>query len=480
MGKLFFEYIRENSKNIIMISSNQDADKMFEELESFVNTEKFICINKCLSGNVNSQVVEKFVNKYKEFVEFTYMYNDLSDSEKMYIKMRKTENKKNPEMGYTGLLNAYNEKYYLEDCGGYDTFTETNGEKLPDRLQEVYNLVNPQKDDIILDIGCGRGELSYMIHLSGAKTIAIDYSSEAINIANTTYKDIKKSNLEFICEDIFTMPNNQQFNKIVMADIVEHIEQPMLENLLVKVSQMLTHDGILIIHTAPNRDYYDFIYPEKVRQAREMGIFLPKNPRSYYEQLMHINEQTPSMLEKSLEQVYTTVQLWTGGLNEIFIQKDKERSKLDNSIFAIASHKEEVLKLHTYSYYLQPDDKKNAVKITPENLTMRAKAGSTIKQSLVVKNCGNEIINSYGKFSTNLSYHLMDIDGNTLLFDGIRTKLKNLLNPNMSTVTDIVISIPEFFNVGRYIIRITMVSEGSFWFDNLSADYYCDVYLDVI
>ena len=96
-----------------------------------------------------------------------------------------------------------------------------------------------------------------------------------------------------------------QWNKIVMADVVEHIEQPILEKLFRKIADILTEDGVLVIHTAPNKDYYSHIYPQKREKAKELGIFLPKNPRSYYEDEMHINEQSPRSLRETLKQCFS-------------------------------------------------------------------------------------------------------------------------------------------------------------------------------
>lgn len=89
--------------------------------------------------------------------------------------------------GYTELKTSYTEDYYMNDCGGHEEFVKSNGRVINQRLQDVFNLINPAPNDKILDIGCGRGELTYAIAKSGANTIGVDYSEAAINIANKTY-----------------------------------------------------------------------------------------------------------------------------------------------------------------------------------------------------------------------------------------------------------------------------------------------------
>ena len=68
-------------------------------------------------------------------------------------------------------------------------------------------------------------------------------------------------------------------------------------------------ERLLIIH-APNRLYYDMIYAEKRRQVISLGCWIPKNPRTYYEDIMHINEQTPDSLSNTLSQVFPHTLVW--------------------------------------------------------------------------------------------------------------------------------------------------------------------------
>lgn len=57
----------------------------------------------------------------------------------------------------------------------------------------------------------------------------------------------------FICEDIIEMVTEEKYDKVIMADVYEHIEQEVIERLLQKISKdILKTDGIMIIHIAPN------------------------------------------------------------------------------------------------------------------------------------------------------------------------------------------------------------------------------------
>jgi 2-polyprenyl-3-methyl-5-hydroxy-6-metoxy-1,4-benzoquinol methylase len=240
-----------------------------------------------------------FMKKYREFIEYVEIIPGYAGD--LLIKVKENPISKNQQC--SDLQHAYSQSYYLSDCGGYQTFLKTNGKQLDLRLISVFLLAGPQKDLHILDIGCGRGELPYALAKACAKVTGIDYSSEAIKIANKTFSHDSSLNLEYICDDVLDYPFSSKFDRIILSDVVEHIDEPALQILLMRCKELLSPDGLLIIHTAPNRLYYDITYAEKRRQVLSLGCWIPKNPRTYYEDIMHINEQTPDSLSNTLSGV---------------------------------------------------------------------------------------------------------------------------------------------------------------------------------
>lgn len=51
---------------------------------------------------------------------------------------------------------------------------------------EIVELLSPQKDEKILDIGCGTGKLTNKIKLQGASIVGIDVSNQMLNQAKKT------------------------------------------------------------------------------------------------------------------------------------------------------------------------------------------------------------------------------------------------------------------------------------------------------
>lgn len=79
--------------------------------------------------------------------------------------------------------------------------------------------VNPQ--DNVLDIGCGKGELTYDLAKKAKNVTGIDFSEKSIEFAK---KRFFLENIEYIVSDATKDIQEQKFNVIVLSNVLEHIE----------------------------------------------------------------------------------------------------------------------------------------------------------------------------------------------------------------------------------------------------------------
>ncbi len=454
----------------IKIQAGSDYDALFEQLELAIRQYHTLSIEDVMSDAGIFQAISSFLYKYRYIVSKTEFFENGDHGIDCLIQVR--ENVKG-EKNYLGTQSLYSEAYYLHDCGGYEVFNQSNGRQMDGRLHAVYALVSPQAGDHILDVGCGRGELSYRLHLSGADVMGVDYSQQAIQIANDHYGRIKKENLQFICKDIMELDKADfQWNKIVMADVVEHIEQPVLEKLFHKISDILTEDGVLVIHTAPNKDYYSYVYPRKREKAKELGLFLPENPRSYYEDEMHINEQSPCSLRETLTKCFSNHLVWTGGADNIEEIRGPEQEQEEVSIFALAANSETALKKQIALYSQRPDREKLSIKL--DFAGNQVKSEGRVWFDIRIKNTGTQELSSWKRYPILISYHILDSEGKTALFDGQRFHLNQVMYPQMQDTIRIAVD-EEHLKEKDMVVRVTMVAEFCFWFDEAVADSFLDL-----
>ena len=208
-------------------------------------------------------------------------------------------------------------------------------------------LANIQKEDYILDVGCGRGEIVFQTADLGAISTGIDFSEDAIEIAKSVRNEHSKeviNRTNFICcnADKIDFPNNT-FDKIFLLDVVEHVSKDEFLNILIEIRRLLKENGRLIIHSTPNiwsRTYGYWIQAiihflsKGETLTHPFVIALKENP--YYFQ--HINEQSILSLKLSLYKSGFRSKVWLEYQGPWITRKDL-KGRLLNLIFRICGGK---------------------------------------------------------------------------------------------------------------------------------------------
>ena len=89
-------------------------------------------------------------------------------------------------------------------------------------------------------------------------------------------------------------------------------------------------------------------------------------------------------------------------------------------------------------------------------------AGANAQIAVALTNTGNQTWNIAGPSPVNLSLHWYDAAGNTILWDGPRTKLDAPVEPSASRTITATVTAPPV--PGAYLLRFAMVKEGVAWF----------------
>jgi len=80
---------------------------------------------------------------------------------------------------------------------------------------------NVDSGNLVLDIGCGNGALTYDLAKKARKVIGIDLSPENIRFAKRRYS---APNIDYLVGDAIGYKFEQKFNVIILSNVLEHIK----------------------------------------------------------------------------------------------------------------------------------------------------------------------------------------------------------------------------------------------------------------
>jgi SAM-dependent methyltransferase len=162
------------------------------------------------------------------------------------------------------------------------------------RLDALRELVDPQPDDRIVDLGCAAGALTDFLSGFGATVTGVDASPQAIAKARSLFPQ-----LQFVEADVRKLPfADDSFDKAVAGDLVEHLDDETFRAMLQELRRVLVRGGTLSIYT-PNPRH-------PIERLKARNLILAQNPT-------HIGLRTASELTQMLETEGFTVERrdWT-------------------------------------------------------------------------------------------------------------------------------------------------------------------------
>ena len=166
----------------------------------------------------------------------------------------------------------YTEEYFRTACEGFDVFNTSEGEQLSRRLASAFSLAEVKPGMVVLDVGCGRGEILRHAAQLGADAYGIDYAPVAVNMSRQVIDPLNgvaqppagvaPGRTAVYLADAKTLPfPDASFDRVLMFDVVEHLHPWELDRALAEVRRVLKPDGRFIVHTAPNIWYDRYAYP---------------------------------------------------------------------------------------------------------------------------------------------------------------------------------------------------------------------------
>ena len=474
--------------DLIHIDGQQDGDGTFHDLEMAVRKAKYLLLDGFYWSRKNMLSSVFFTEKYRKIIEYALVVPGyagdflikIASSKRCLVKDRLLNKQ---------LAPSYTDDYYLDNSSGYEAFLKMrhakNSSLLDGRLKAILSLVCPQKGERILDVGCSRGELAYAMSACGAVVTGIGYSEAAIALARETFQDFpKKGSLDFMYGDFHSTDLEKgTFDKIIASDVVEHLDPQAFLDFLKEVKALLQEKGVFFVHTSPNKLMYASVYKEKRESAASVGLYLPRNPRTLYEDLMHINEQTPAQLRRALRKVFSQCYVWVAqgldasqGLAGKMSWREVRESP---SVFAVAGKIPINMNALLDNVRQLPLNRENLaftlnLPYPPECLSR----ASTANIPLLIKNNSNQSIGSYPPFPVHVAYHWKNEKSEMLVFDGLRSVISPKFLPGEER--EMLINVLTPSEPGKYVLGISLVQESCFWFEEIRPDILKAIIVHVV
>jgi SAM-dependent methyltransferase len=196
---------------------------------------------------------------------------------------------------------AYTEEYYRSTCGGHEAWSASGGTRSDGMYLAFLRRVGFRSGEVLVDLGCGRGELlAAAVGLGAARAVGVEYAESAVRLAEQTlHAQDAADRAEVVAGDLRAVPLADGVADVVtLLDVVEHLAPAELDAALAEARRLLRPGGRLLIHTMPNRTIYSVVY----RALRVLAVrrSWPADPRNDWEHLMHVNEQTVRSLRSAL------------------------------------------------------------------------------------------------------------------------------------------------------------------------------------
>ena len=150
------------------------------------------------------------------------------------------------------LYDLFLDKTRQYSCAYFESEKDSLYQAQMNKMDRLADKLHLKKGDNVLDIGCGWGSLSRHFNSEyGCNVKGISLSEEQISYCLKKQKSSKNSkNLEYSLQDYRN--ENNHYDKIVSVGMFEHVGKPFYNTYFKKVNDLLSDDGIAVIHTIGN------------------------------------------------------------------------------------------------------------------------------------------------------------------------------------------------------------------------------------
>ena len=463
--------------DLVHVDGQQDGAGTFHDLRRAVAQARWVLLDGYFWTPENFFNANDFLLKYDDVFEYAFVIPGYAGElllrvKDAYVRRAATA----PSTPGAQITEFHDANDGLNDYGGYGDFRRSRSQRVDaSRLLSLLVLARMHhRGRPVLDLGCGRGEIAYQLAASGCSVTAVDHSPVAIELAKSCMRDASEevlSRVNFICGGVGQLESEQKFGTVLASNLIEHLSPQELEKLYAFVARAVEPDGVFVIYTAPNLWRYKRDHPRRRRAVQQLGGYLAAEPRTRYELLLHVNEQSPARLRRFLRRFFRHVLVWVANPDSPAgnLARKYSLSELTaaTDIYGLASAAP--IDLNRVASLLQceplPAGEHAKFSVAVECWPSEAPVGGSICIRVRLTNTSRSYIASLPPAPVFVSYHWLRANGGMYVFDGVRSPIPLAISPTESGDVATQVKVPA--EPGQYRLVLTLVQEGYCWFDQM-------------
>ncbi len=204
----------------------------------------FLTLFAMNANNLRSQPLQKTIRKYYKRVK------------RLHQKNRRKKARSNVAHHYD-LSNDFYKMFLDEDMQYSCAYFEEEGISLEQaqyaKKRHIASKMHINSGQKILDIGCGWGGMAiYLAKTFNVEVVGVTLSEQQYGLANERVKqEGLEGQVQILLKDYRDL--NDKFDRIVSVGMFEHVGTPQYEEFFNKVYELLTDDGVMLLHSIGRR-----------------------------------------------------------------------------------------------------------------------------------------------------------------------------------------------------------------------------------
>ena len=121
--------------------------------------------------------------------------------------------------------------------------------------------------DVVLDVGCGDGRLTFLIAGRVRKVYGVDNQEYPIQLARLILKRLNVRNAELKVGSVAELKyGDERFDKVICFDVIEHLKFEDVKMSILEICRVLKKGGVLYLTTPNRRELRGRIFGHKIEK----------------------------------------------------------------------------------------------------------------------------------------------------------------------------------------------------------------------